>query len=176
VPIIGSNGKTEEELREEQMQEQEHMANNQAASARAGDPDPDYVDQMLSTELNNLPDSTRNRLRSLLSRDWVLSQMNEAETHEARWLARNMMLELEALHPRQDSLWTGELRRYASDSSLQDLEPLDPQQKHEIFQFIQTYIARMLRSREGMQQEMFRKTISKSERDDRGTDDDGGWI
>jgi hypothetical protein len=176
MPIVGSNGKSEEQLREEQMAQEEHMTLQQDASARTGDPDPGYVDQMLSTELSDLPKSTRNRLRSLLSRDWVLSQMTEAEVHEARWLARNMMLELEALHPRQDSLWTGELRRYAADNSLQDLEPLDPQQKHEIFQFIQTYIARVLRSREGMQQEMFRKTISKSERDDRGADEDGGWI
>lgn len=170
--ILSNGEKSQTELREDQVKDQEHLQN---LSGGRGDeqPEPDFVRQMMDSELE---DATLSRLSNLLSRDWVLSQMNDAEVHEARWLARTMSDEIIDLHPPDDSVWTGAMREYAADDDQQHLEPLTSTQKAQIFQFIQGYISRVLRSREGMQQEMFRKTISKSEREDRSEDNDGGWI
>jgi len=169
--LLSKNGSKEEQLRREQYREQIEQLNLQAQVDE--DVDADYVEMMLESGLRP---GTAAMLQNLLSSDWVLSKMSEAEVHEARWLARTIADEVIAMHPPEDSIWTGPIRRYASDDELQRLEPLNASQKTEIFQFIQGYIARVARSKEGFQQETFKKQIRKSEREDRGDDDDGGWI
>jgi hypothetical protein len=164
---------SQDELARRQAREQEHMTNQQAAGQNDV-VDPGYVEQMLDDDLD---DETGQLMANMLSQDWILSQMTEAETHEARWLARVIMKEIETIHPPEDSIWSGEIRAYASNDEDQgSLEPLSSADKSAIFQFIQGYIARVLRSREGMQQEMFRKTIRKSEREDRTADENEGWL
>ena len=171
MSLLSSNGSKEEQLRREQYREQIEQLNLQAQVDE--DVDADYVEMMLESGLRP---GTAAMLQNLLSSDWVLSKMSEAEVHEARWLARTIADEVIAMHPPEDSIWTGDIRRYASDDELQRLRPLNASQKTEIFQFIQGYIARVARSKEGFQQETFKKQIRKSEREDRGDDDDGGWI
>jgi hypothetical protein len=109
-----------------------------------------------------------------MSRDWLLSMLTDAEVHEARWLARTMIDELEAMHPPEDSIWQGKYRQYAFNDKKEMLEPLNESQKLEIFEFVQAFITRVARSREGFQQEIFKKQIKKSEREDLDRDDDGG--
>lgn len=172
MALVGDDRPSQEQMQREQMRNQEDIQNFNSAE-RGDRVDPDYVRMMVDSELE---DGTASMLSNLLSRDWVLSKMNDAEIHEARWLARTMIDELEAMHPAEDSIWTGEIRRYASDNPTQQLRPLNSAQKLEIFEFIQGYIARVSRSKEGFQQEIFRKQIRKSERDDRSENEDGGWI
>jgi len=162
---------SQEELREQQREEQEDRI-NLSANMRE-DIDPDYVAQMVDSELQP---ATAEMLSNLLSRDWMLSKMSDAEVHEARWLARTILDEIEALHPPEDSIWRGDIREYASGDAAENLEPLSSQAKTEIFQFIQGHIARVARSKDGFQQETFKKQIRKSERDNRDSNDNGGWF
>lgn len=169
--ILGDGQPSQEELQREQQRRQEDLVNIQ--QAEEGDLDPDYVQQMVETDLQ---DGTAKMLSNMLSRDWVLSNLSEPEVHEIRWLARTFTDELEAAHPPEDSIWTGELREYAADDNDQRLHPLTEAQKLEITQLVQGFIARVARSKDGFQQEIFRKQIRKSEREDRSETDDGGWI
>lgn len=133
----------------------------------------DYVERITDTELEQ---GTVRILSNMLSRDWVLANFSDAEVHETRWLARVMTMQLEALHPPEDSIWTGELRRYAADDNRQALTPLDSAQRLVIFETIQGVIARATRSKGGWQQENFRKQIRQSETVDRTSDDEEGWL
>lgn len=170
--LLGSDEVDAERVRRQQRKQQEHMTNIQNEQG-AEQLDPGYVQQMVSTDLQ---DGTAQMLSNMLSRDWVLSNLSEPEVHEIRWLARTFTDELEAMHPAEDSVWTGELREYAAGDDLQRLEPLTEAQKLEITQLVQGFIARVARSKDGFQQEIFRKQIRKSEREDRSEDDNGGWI
>lgn len=161
----------EQDQRDEARRQQMHMQN--LADPGGDNPDPDYVDRITQTELDQ---GTVRILENMLSRDWVLANFSDAEVHETRWLARVMMMQLEALHPPEDSIWTGELRAYAADEERQALQPLDSAQRLVIFETIQGVIARATRSKEGWQQENFNKTISQSETVDRSKDEDGGWL
>lgn len=164
----------EPDEREEQKRNQMDMQNLAEAGA-TGPPtaNPDYVDRITHS---NLDQGTVDILSNMLSQDWVLGNLGEAEVHEIRWLVRVMMMQLESLHPPADSIWTGELRQYASGNQRQALEPLDPAQKLVIFELIQGVIARATRSKDGWQQEIFRKQIKQSETVDRSSDDEGGWL
>jgi hypothetical protein len=164
------NGKSDEEIREEQRVEQEHQAN--LSTAQADRPmDTAYINEMTD---HSLQDPTVDMLSNLLDQDFLLGNLNEAEVHEYRWLARVMKLEIESLHPNEDSIFQGKLRAAAFDDPEQNIKPLSAREKATIEQFLMGVIARATRGRDGWQQEMFNKTISASERREVGDGDDGG--
>ena len=167
-----SNGASEAELREQQRDDQLHQMNLNAADAEQP-MDTAYIDKM--TE-DTLQDPTVDMLSNLLNQDFLLGNLQEAEVHEYRWLARVMVLEVQSLHPNDESIFRGRLRAAAFDKKGEQLDPLSPRQKAVIEQFIMGVISRATRGRDGWQQEMFNKTISASEKREVGDDDDGGFL
>jgi len=166
------NGKSDEELRQQAREEQLHQMNLQTADADAP-MDTAYIQQMTD---HDLQDETVDMLSNLLDRDFMLSNLSEAEVHEYRWLARVMMLEVEALHPTRNSVLQGKVRAMAFDDPDDAAEPLSERQKAKIEQFIMAVISRATRGRDGWQQEMFNKSISASETREVNADDDGGFL
>jgi len=169
MPLIG-NSKSDEELREEQRDEQLHQMNLSAASAE--EPmDRAYIEKMTEHDLD---DPTVDILSNLLDKDFLLGNLSEAEVHEYRWLARVMVLEVQSLHPNEDSLFQGPLRATAFHDKNEQLTPLSAREKAIIEQFIMGVISRATRGRGGWQQEMFNKTITASEKREVSEDDDNG--
>ena len=163
----------EEERREDAKRQQEHQMNLQASSAEASQPmDQAFVDKMTDHQLEQ---GTVDILSNLLDQDFLLGNLEEAEVHEYRWLARVLRLEVEALHPNEDSVYRGAFRAAAFDDRSQNLPALDEVDKTIIEQFIMGVIARATRGEEGFQQEMFNKTITASETRS-VDDDDGGFL
>ena len=169
---ILSREKSQDERLKEQQANQEHLTNLQQSLDDAG-VDPGYAEKIIDSDLDQ---GTVRILGNLLSKDWVLSNLNDAEVHEIRWLTRVMMRQLEALHPDEESVWQGAIRQYAYDADRQALEPLDSAQRLVIFEFIQGVVARAARSKDGWQQETFQKQFKVSERIDHDDGDDGGWL
>jgi len=168
---ILDRGPTEEERREQQRVEQQHQMNLNASQANGEAMDRTYINEMTDHELDQ---GTVDILSNLLDRDFMLGNLSDAEVHEYRWLARVIRLEIEALHPNEDSVFTGELRAAAFDDRKDALPALSEQDLSIIEQFLMAVIARATRGKDGWQQEMFNKTISASERREVGGEDDGG--
>jgi len=159
------------EQQQQQQQNQEHMSNLQFADD--GEMREGYIDKVTGHELEP---GTVSVLSNLLSKDFVLGNLSEAEVHEHRWLTRELLLEVEAMHPSKDSMWRGRFRQIASGERRQALEPLDDAQKTVMQQFIQGVIARASRSRDGWQQEEVNKSYRVSERREPDAQDDGGFL
>ena len=123
-----------------------------------------------------VPEDTVFHLRSLLSRDFVLSNLSEAEVHEMRWLARNLALRVFAIHPSKKSHMTGTYRQWVFDEQNQALTPLSDGQRAKIRSFILAYIARVSRSKAGWQQEELSRQYQVSEMRTDSDDDEGGWF
>lgn len=174
---ILSNGRTEiKEQREEQLRQSQHqsnLANSQQAFADDGSMREAYIDKMTDSSLDQ---GTVTFLSNFLSQDFVLANYTDAEHHEVRWLARELLIEIEAMHPNDDCLLTGEFRKFFFDNDRQALEPLDDGQRATLFQFVQGVIARASRAKGGFQQEQFSTQISVSEVRERDEEDDGGWL
>lgn len=169
---ILDRGPSDEELRERQREDQEHNRNLNAAQAQGEPMDKSYIREMTGHELEQ---GTIDLLSNLLDRDFMLGNLTDAEVHEYRWLAARLTrLEIEALHPNEDSIFTGELRAVAFDDGDDALPALSEQDLAIIEQFVHAVIARATRGKDGWQQEMFNKTITASERRDVSNDDDGG--
>lgn len=165
-------GKSDEEKLEEQREQQLHQMNLSAADAERP-MDTGYIKEMTNHQLE---DPTVDLLANMLDQDFMLGNLTEAEVHEYRWLARVMMLEIQSLHPNQDTVFQGELRAVAFDDKAQNFTPLSERDKAVIEQFIMAVISRATRGRDGWQQEMFNKTIQASETRQIDDDDDGGFL
>lgn len=170
--VLG-NQPTEEELREKQRQEQRHRMNLQAAEARSEGMDRTYINEMTDHELDQ---GTIDILSNLLDRDFMLGNLSDAEVHEYRWLARVLRLEIEALHPNENSVFRGAVRAVAFDDRGDALPSLSEQDLVIIEQFLMAVIARATRGKDGWQQEMFNKTITASEQRSIDDGDDGGFL
>jgi len=166
--------KSPEEMQEEQRQQQLHQMNLSGARQEAERPmDTAYIDKMTGHQLEQ---GTIDLLSNLLDQDFMLGNLSDAEVHEYRWLVRVLRLEIEALHPNEDSIWQGRLRAVAFDDPSDALPSLSEQDLSIIEQFLMGVIARATRGKDGWQQEMFNKTIQASETREVGEDDDGGFL
>lgn len=123
-----------------------------------------------------IPEETAYHLRSLLSKDFVLSNLSSAEVKEMKWLARNLSLRVFAMHPPKESALTGDLRKFVFDDPTQALEPLSDQQRAEIRAFILGYISRVARAKDGWQQDEISKQYKVSETRHKEDKDEGGWF
>ncbi|WPH59220.1 hypothetical protein AFNJKBDN_CDS0003 [Halorubrum virus V_ICIS4] len=170
---ILSSEPTEQERREAQRRENEHQMNLNASQAEGQAMDRTYINEMTDHELDQ---GTVDIMSNLLDRDFMLGNLSDAEVHEYRWLARVVRLEIESLHPNEESIWQGNLRAVAFDDRSDALPALSEQDLSIIEQFLMAVIARATRGKDGWQQEMFNKTISASERREVGGDDDGGFL
>jgi hypothetical protein len=168
--LIRDRGASAEEMQEEQQANQDHVTNLQFQDD--GAMDKGYIDKVTNSQLQQ---GTVDILANLLSKDFVLGNLSEAEVHEHRWLTRELVLEVEAAHPRPNSMWRGRFRQVASGKERDALEPLDDAQKTTMQQFIQGVIARATRSRDGWQQEEVNKSYRVSERREPDKDDGGMW-
>ncbi|MFD2655309.1 hypothetical protein ACFSUP_04240 [Gracilibacillus thailandensis] len=171
LPSVLSRGESVEQQRQRQEAGQDH-ARNLANALDDHDLDAEYIDKLTNSQLEQ---GTVNILNNMLSKDWVLANMSDAEVNETRWFARLMSMRVEALHPEQGSVWTGEFRKFCADDPDDALKPLDSAQRTIIFELIHGVIARATRSRDGWQQDKMNESISVSQRLEGDGEDDGGW-
>jgi len=149
--------------------QQQHAANMRAFDDQ-GKPRKEYIDAITETDLQ--PGTIRT-LRNLVTKDWVLSNLKEAEVTEEKWLMELVPHQVFAQHPRQGATATGKRRAFELDDDMETLTPLTDQERMQIMNFCRGIMQRIRRSREGWQQEMNSKTISVSETRDQRQQKDG---
>jgi hypothetical protein len=131
----------------------------------------EYLESVVEDELD---EATVGMLRNMTSRDFILSNLNDAEITEIKKLRRITYKKIIAAHPHPDQIMQGDLREQVYENG-QALEALTQNQKVLIDQYLRGAFARLARSRDGFQQEQFGKTVSKSELDS-GEEDSGGAL
>lgn len=139
---------------------------------------PDYRDRREYLEKvieDNLDPATVGMLRNMTSADFILSNFNDAEINEIKKLREITYKKVVAAHPSPRATMQGDVRAQVYDDG-KKLKPLDQNQKVLVDQYIRGAFARLVRSREGFQQEQFGKTISASERRTPDDEGDGGVL
>ena len=169
-----NRGKSDDEIREEQRLNQRHGQNLQRAASQHDDIDQaTYIDKITG---HSLDEATISELSAWVDEDFMHGNLEEAEVHEFRWLARVSRNEVVAAHPDRDSVFQGEVRAAVFDDPRQAHTPLSDREKALIHQFIQAVTARATRGRDGWQQEEYNKTITASETREIDDEDDGGIL
>jgi len=160
--------------RQEAAEAAQHQANLQQAAQQAPgwNDRREYLEAIVEDELDN---ATVGMLRNMTSPDFILSNFNDAEINEIKKLREITLKKVIAAHPHQDSVMQGDLRRQVYDDGA-GLKPLSANQKALIDQYIRGAFARLVRSRDGFQQEQFGKTISASETRNNRDEGSGGVL
>lgn len=150
----------EEQIKRQQQAQQTQQNLSQAQQMAPSFSDRrEYLKEIVEDELD---DATVGMLRNMTSRDFILSNFNDAEINEIKKLREITMKKVVAAHPNDDSIMQGDLRSDVYDDGAK-LTPLSKNQKALIDQYLRGAFARLVRSRDGFQQEQFGKTISASE-------------
>lgn len=171
------DGDRRQELMDEQAAKQSHQTQQSAAISRGLQTQPvlnqrgqlreEYLQRLVDAGLD---ETTAGRLKSLLTRDLVLSYMEKAEVNEIRWLVRLLQKDFYALHPPEGSVMQGHYRAFLSDDKNDKYIALDDNARLLVDQTIIVVVSRVARSKQGWQQEEMSKiytvTEAKHEKDD----------
>lgn len=120
----------------------------------------EYFDELRETDVD---DDTIALLQNLFSRDLILGNLTDADVHEYRWLARNIVDMVVAEHPDTRSTFTGERRKMLSGDYSNGLSPLNGMEKQWIEMAVFNFAARVSRSKDGFQQKQNSKIHKVSE-------------
>jgi hypothetical protein len=159
-------------------QQAQQQAQHQSNLAQAGQQAPsfterrEYLEAVIEDELDA---ATVGMLRNMTSPDFILSNLNNAEIEEIKKLREITLKKVKSAHPNQNSIMQGDVRAEVYEGGGK-LSPLDQNQEALIDQYVRGAFARLVRSRDGFQQEQFGKTINASETRSADSDGDSGGV
>lgn len=128
------------------------------------DPEDEYQEWLEMVAEADLDEGSKDLLKNLVSKDWVLANFEPAEVAEFKFRLEIRKLLYSALHPAEDCLITGEWRAHINDDPDDHLTPLSQQEQVIVDGLFQGLFARITRGREGFQQKMLRTQITEQRR------------
>lgn len=172
MPIFGSND-GEEEARARQREHSMHQNNLGVVDQSTSSEDREYLREITEEQLDA---ATYELMTNLFSHDFVLSNLNDAEVTEQKWLARVVARKIKRMHPDAASFASGTSRRVVFDDDNDALQPLNPHQENLIDQAVLQFLTRPPRSRGGWQQDEVSKQYRVSRVEDDTEDNSGGSL
>lgn len=137
----------------------------QAAFNQRGELDQGWMREIIGTEdlEDHLQTHTITKIQALLNKDWVLSNLTEAETHDRKHWLKVMEIKILGQHPPSESAIVGPVRAFLFDDPEEDLWPLTPQERQTINQIISGLQNRVTRSRGGFERKQQQTSIARTE-------------
>lgn len=111
----------------------------------------------------DIPSVSKQKFRSLLSRDWVFANLSNADYNELKWELRHLKHLFYDMHPAQDCLVVGDIRAAINDDPRDTLKPLSEDDKREVEQLFRAVRLRLTRSKGMRQQSIIQTNISQTE-------------
>jgi len=188
--IMEEQRRHEEQKREKQQARKEKQAALQQAFNADGSLSRGFVESIVSKEDLDIgapeaaqaqddvvAEATVAKLQNMLSRDWVLGNLTEAQEHDARHKAEVLKLKIEDMHPPSESHMQGKVRQYFNGGDASErLTSLSAQDRLLIDELIETLKTRFGRGRGGFEREQQNTSISRAETDrDEGEESGDGW-
>lgn len=149
-----------------------------------------FIESLLSTDditrggpevaAGQLHESTISKLQNMLSRDWVLANMSQAQEHDIRYKLDVLRFKIIGIHPPEESVITGPTRAFLFNDASEEMEPLSQQQRLLVDEFIESLKGRLTRGREGFERQQMNTSIAETrsarEEDDESSDTFAGFF
>lgn len=119
---------------------------------------------------HDLDENTIRLMSNMFSKDFMLSNLTDAEVKEIKWIARSIARKIKRMHPHPNAAAQGEYRKLVFNDPNDGLKPLSSYQENLVDQATLDFLTRPPRSRGGWQQDELGKQINVSKVED---DDDG---
>lgn len=167
-----------ERQREHQREQQREQVRLQQAFNQQGDVKKSWIEDILDT--HNLEDRLDKveirKVRGVINRQLMLSNLTEAEVHDAVYKLEVMKYKIFGEFPPEESAIQGPIRAFLRDDENENLTALTGEQRNAIDQIIMSLQQLVRRSREGFEREQINTSIARSESssEKEGDDDSGG--
>jgi galactose-1-phosphate uridylyltransferase len=159
-----------ETRRQEAERDREHQMEQTAASSAMQSAGPateafdaekaEYLETLVEHEIDT---GTIQTIDNLLSRDFVLGNLQRKDFEEMKWLARDEVERVLLEYPAAESAMTGWRRGAAFDDRADQKQPLTAETRSMITTTTMSFISRLSRSINAEQLEHFERTTSRVE-------------
>jgi predicted transcriptional regulator len=109
-----------------------------------------------------LHEKTVAKLQNMLTRDWVLANMTEAQEHDIRYKLEVMKYKIIGTHPHEGAVADGKARAFLFGVDDEELESLSTQQRLLIDEFIEALKGRLTRGRGGFERKQMNTSIAET--------------
>lgn len=169
-----------DEIREERETQREFKREQQTlqqAFNSTGELSRGWMQEMLGTEdlENQLQRHTIKKIQAMLNKQWVVSNLTEAETHDRIYKLEVMKYKIMGDHPPEESAVRGPVRAFLFNDELAELRPLTAQERNAIDQVIEGLKNMVTRSREGFERQQINTNIARTETESNSEDDGGAF-
>lgn len=172
----------EEERLEDRRNFQRDQQRIQQAFNSDGEVSRNYLNELLDNEElttgepGTLQTVTVAKIQNLLTRDWVLANLTDAQEHDIRFKLEVIKIKVLGMHPPEDSVITGAIRAFLFDDEMEELHPLSSQERILIDDLFETLKARATRGRGGFERQQLNTSIAESRTQDNREDESGGLV
>jgi len=172
----------EEQLKQRQQEQkrkrefQEEQQTLQQAFNQQGELSRPWMRELLSVDdlEERLQSNTIRKIQGLLNKQWVLSNLTAAETHDRMHWLEVQKLKILGEHPPQQSPIQGPMRAFLLNDEYEQLRALTATERNEIDQIIQGLKNMTTRSRDGFERKQQQTSIARTETGDDGEQETGG--
>lgn len=160
--------KEQERSREHQRELQKEQGALQEAFNANGELSRNFINELLSADdiavggAEDLQDTTIAKLQNMVSRDWVLANMTDAQEHDIRFKLEVLKYKIIGIHPPEESVITGPTRAFLFDNPSEEMDPLTQQQRLLIDELIESLKGRLTRGRGGFERKQMNTSIAET--------------
>jgi hypothetical protein len=166
--------------RERERKHQEDQRRIAAAFNDQGELSAGLIEELLDSDdvrvgdHSDLQEATVGKIQSMLSKQWMLANLTDAQEHDIRFKLEVVKLKILGAHPPENSTITGPTRAFLYDDEMENLKPLSTQERLLIDELIETIKAMCTRGREGFERKQMNTSIARSESED-GEEEESGF-
>lgn len=150
----------------------------QEAFNQQGELDKGWMRDILDTNdlENQLDEYELDKVRALVNKQWMLSNLSEAQTHDRWYKLEVMKYKIYGEFPPEESAIQGPVRAFLYDDSKEQLTALTAEQRNAIDQIILSLQNMVARSTDGFERKQINTSIARSESESHTDDDDSGGL
>lgn len=171
-------GDSQREEYDRQREHQERQRLMEEAFNHKGELDRGWMREILDTEdlEEHLQPFTIKKIQAMLNKEWVLSNLTDAEAHDRIWWLETMRLKIYGEHPPEESSIQGPLRAFLFDDETEGLWALTSAERNAIDQIIKTVQNRTTRGRGGFERKQMNTNIARTESEKAGSGEKQGRL
>lgn len=170
--------KEQKRERNKQREFQEEQQLLQQAFNQNGQLDKDWMAEVLNVDDMGqyLNEYEVDKIRGMLNKQWILSNLSDAQTHDRWYKLEVMKYKVYGSFPPKESVIQGPLRAFLYDNEHEHLSALTQEQRNVIDQLILTLQNMVTRSKEGFERKQTNTSIARTENNRNGEEDANGRL
>jgi len=163
--------------REAQRDFQREQSMVQQAFNSQGELSRGWMREMIGTDdlEDQLQPHTITKIQATLNKQWIVSNLTDAETHDRTYWLEVMKYKIQGDHPPEATVVRGPLRAYLFNDPQAELQPLTAQERNAVEQVIEGLKNMVTRSRGGFEREQINTNIARTETESSSDDGENGW-